>query len=268
MIPRKQPNGELMLIPQTDHSRLVGQLAAHWGNERFAAPTPFDSVARAATFHDFGHLSYETSPLINPESGETYLFRDIPFEPTTLASYQWCIDWLSGIDPYSGLLVSMHRTGLWQGRYGTISFPAGRINPKGQRPEIQAFIQHNEARQAEQRARIEEDGEEADEEDGVATNYHLLQVWDLLGLYFCCQEPCDDAIEPVPVRYGEDAGVRLTMGPVGDRQVRFDPYPFDLRPLKVQINCMRLPQVSYPDLESFRRAYFQAEHSILVYELV
>jgi len=36
MIVRKQPNGELILIGQTDHSRLVGQLAAHWGNRDFA----------------------------------------------------------------------------------------------------------------------------------------------------------------------------------------------------------------------------------------
>jgi hypothetical protein len=261
MIPRKLPNGELMLIPQTDHSRLAGQLAAHWGNDRFATPQPFASVARAATFHDFGHLTYETNPQINPENGETYIFRDIPFEPRTLDSYQWCVDWLAGVDPYSALLVSMHRTGLWQARYNTISSPAGRMNPKGQRPEIQAFIERNEAWQAQQRTLLEE--------NGVATNYHLLQVWDLLALYFCCQEPCDDAIEPVPTAYGEEmGGVRLTMGPVGDHQVRFDPYPFDLHPLKIQINCMRLPTSAYPDLESFQRAYFQAEHGILEYELI
>ena len=48
MIVRKQPNGELILIGQTDHSRFVGQLAAHWGNNEFAAPEPFDSMVRAA----------------------------------------------------------------------------------------------------------------------------------------------------------------------------------------------------------------------------
>jgi hypothetical protein len=260
MIPRPQPNGELVLIPQTDHSRLVGQLAAHWGNDRFATPAPYESVVRAATFHDFGHLTYETNPLINAESGETYLFRDIPFEPRTLDSYQWCVDWLAGVDPYSGLLVSMHRTGLWQARYGTISEPAGRMNAKGQRPEIQEFITRNEGWQAQQRALLEE--------NGVATNYHWLQVWDLLGLYFCCQEPCDDAIAPVPVGYEGGESVRLTMTPAGDRQVRFDPYPFDVRPLGIQINCLRLPATTYPDEASFRRAYFQAEHDVLGYEIV
>src|SRR6185436_7282892 len=79
VIVRQQPNGELILIGQTDHSRLVGQLAAHWGNTEFAVPDPFDSMVRAATFHDYGWLRYETSPLINPETGEPYAFQNLPF---------------------------------------------------------------------------------------------------------------------------------------------------------------------------------------------
>src|SRR3972149_4635030 len=70
MIIRNDPNGGLILVGQTDHSRFVGQLAAHWGNAHFETPRPYDSVVRAATFHDYGWLRYETSPLINPESGE------------------------------------------------------------------------------------------------------------------------------------------------------------------------------------------------------
>jgi len=61
MIIRKNPNGALTLIGQTDHSRFVGQLAAHWGNGEFETPKPYDSVVRAATFHDYGWLRYETS---------------------------------------------------------------------------------------------------------------------------------------------------------------------------------------------------------------
>ena len=38
MIVRPLADGHTALIGQTDHSRLVGQLAAHWGNDQFAAP--------------------------------------------------------------------------------------------------------------------------------------------------------------------------------------------------------------------------------------
>ena len=104
MFVRKLANGELILIAQTDHSRFVGQLAAHWGSSDFASPEPYDSVSRAATFHDFGWLRYETSPLIDVETGEPYEFRKTPFSQAQLDSYQWCIDWLGGIDRYSGIL--------------------------------------------------------------------------------------------------------------------------------------------------------------------
>jgi hypothetical protein len=58
MIVRKETDGGALLIAQTEHSRLVGQFAAHWGNRDFAVPEPFESMARAAVFHDFGWLRY------------------------------------------------------------------------------------------------------------------------------------------------------------------------------------------------------------------
>ena len=260
MIIRNQSNGEILLIGQTDHSRLVGQLAAHWGNGDFARPDPYDSVVRAAAYHDYGWLRYETIPLADPKSGEPYQFRQVPFSQTQLDSYQHCIDWLSKIDPYSGLLAGMHRTGLWNNRYEKISYPAGKYNPQGIRPEIQEFVKRNEAWQDKERAPFDQ--------EKIWANYHLLQIWDLLGLYFCCQEPYDDYIEPAPQSYSDAAkSTRLSMKPRGAGRVAFDPYPFDVRPLRVQIMCKRLPKASFPDELAFRAAYFQAEIEILQYEL-
>ncbi|PYR83679.1 MAG: hypothetical protein DMG19_18475, partial [Acidobacteria bacterium] len=102
MIVRKEGNDELILIGQTDHSRLVGQLAALWGNDTFAAPQPYASVVRAAAFHDYGWLRYETSPLLHPETGEPYQFLQVPLGTTQLEAYQWSLDWLAGIDRYAG----------------------------------------------------------------------------------------------------------------------------------------------------------------------
>ena len=72
MIIRRRVENELILVGQTDHSRFVGQLAAHWGHEDISAPIPYASMARAAIFHDYGWLRYETSPLIHPKTGEPY----------------------------------------------------------------------------------------------------------------------------------------------------------------------------------------------------
>jgi hypothetical protein len=261
MIVRKQPNGELLLIGQTDHSQLVGQLAAHWGNKEFATPQPYDSVIRAATFHDYGWLRYETSPLIHPETGEPYQFLEAPMDAERLEAYQWSLDWLAGIDRYSGLIINMHRTGLWKGRYQTIKHPGG-YNIRKMSPGVQEFIDRNEARQAEERRALDR--------DNVWTNYRLMQVWDLLGLYFCCQDPYDDHIDPVPQSYAgaKDEGVRLTLSPGGAGRVAVDPYPFDVRPCRVQLMFKRLPKTTFADLEAFRRSYFQAQRGLMEFELV
>ena len=259
MIVRKDTDA-LKLVGQTDHSRLVGQMAAHWGNDTFARPEPFESVARAATFHDYGWLRYEPSPLADPKSGEPLNFRAMQTTEEQLASYQWCADWMSGIARYSGLIVSMHRPGLWRQRYDTIAHPEQGARPLP--PPIQDFLARNEPKQDAERKAL---GAEQ-----VWTNYRLLQVWDLLGLYFCCQDPYDDFIEPVPLGYngnGKD-GVRITMKPVDARTVAFDPFPFDVRPCHIQLGFRRMPEGTYPDQESFRRAYFRADCDLMKFTLI
>ena len=259
MIVRKEANGQLLLIGQTDHSRLVGQLAAHWGNDRFAPPRPYDSVTRAAAFHDYGWLRYETSPIIN-DAGETPEFRQLPGNVNQLDAYQWCIDWMTSIDPYAGLIVSLHRTGLWRARYDTISHPGMSIRKLA--ADTEQFIEKNETRQRQE--------EKAFDPVELRTNYHLLQVWDLLGLYFCCQDPYDDYIEPVPLAYDgkKENTVRLSMQALGPRKVAFEPFPFNSRPCEVQLAYRRLPATTYPDLDAFRRAYFQARVEVMNFELV
>lgn len=259
MIVRKEKSGGLTLVGQTDHSRLVGQLAAHWGNADFATPAPYESVVRAATFHDYGWLRYETSPLVNEESGTPYSFLEVPLNTKQLASYQWALDWLWDIDPYAGMIVNMHRTGLWKGRYQTITHPMG-YNLKNPSSEIDAFIARNEARQHGERARID-DG-------NLATNYELMQVWDLLGLYFCCQDPYEDFIDPVPTSYGNGLPVKLSMKALGARKVQFTPYPFDVRPCRVQLTFKSLDKDKFSSVDDFRRAYFQAGACLAEFELV
>lgn len=261
MIIRKEQDVGFAILGQTDHSRFVGQLAAHWGNSEFATPAPYDSVVRAATFHDYGWLRYETNPLYNEKTKQPFSFLEVPLTPAQMGSYQWSLDWMADIDLYSGLIVNMHRTGLWKTRYQTIKYPMG-YNLKNPSPEIETFIARNEAWQKQTRAKID-DGK-------VWTNYRLMQVWDLLGLYFCCQNPYHDYVEPVPTGYdgGDESGVRISMKPVGERKIAFDPYPFDVRPCHVQLSIRRLADKTYPDLESFHRAYFQSRVEVLDFELV
>jgi Protein of unknown function (DUF3891) len=262
MIVRKEANGEQLLVGQTDHSRLAGYFASHWGNGVFAIPDPFESVVRAATFHDYGYLRYESAPVFNPETGGTPNFRDVLTDANRLSEYQWCFDWFLGPDPYASTLASMHRTGLWRGRYDALFHPPHNILQ--QKPEVDEFVAKYEAQHAKI---IPERGWDPQQ---MRTNYRLLQVWDLLSLYFSCESPIDEYIEPVPTSYrdADGEGVRMTIAPVGATTIAVDPYPFDVDPLRIQLTSRRMKQVTFADHDAFIKAFFQAPLEVLQFELV
>jgi hypothetical protein len=216
-------------------------------------------MVRAASFHDYGWLRYETSPLINSETGEPYSFLQVPLGTEQLASYQWSLDWMASIDPYAGLIINMHRTGLWQSRYETIAHPKAYMLTEVS-PEVRELIQRNEKWQEQIRVKWDQ--------DQVAMNYRLMQIWDLLALYFCCEDPYEEDVEPVPTSYREKGGVRMTIKPAGSGKVAFDPYPFDVRPFRIQLLARRLRRTSYDNVSEFRRSYFGAELELCRFDLV
>ena len=110
MIVREEPDGSLLMTCQTDHAKLSGQLAAHWGNDKFEKPRPYHSLMRAAMFHDRGWIRYETIPMLDAE-GKTPSYRQVPNSPEQLKAFEWAPDWLGEIDPYAGLMIAKHRTG-------------------------------------------------------------------------------------------------------------------------------------------------------------
>ncbi|SRR5579875_231813 len=261
MIIRGEQNGGAVLVNQTDHSQLVGQLAAHWGNSEFDAPRPYESVVRAAIYHDFGWLPYETMPGCDPKSGKPLSFMQVGLQGSQLKAYRWVVDWMNEIDPYSALIMCMHRTGLWRGRYKAIQYPSA-FNLNNPPPEVAKFIDDNEKWQEKQKQSY--DAAE------LRHNYSLLQVWDLLGLYFCCQDVGDDFIEPVPTKYSSNgnAGIKMTMHAESKTRVAFSPYPFDVRPLKVQLRLKHLAGTTFDGDRAFRKSFFQAQNETIEFELI
>jgi hypothetical protein len=260
MIVRPQSDGSLILITQNDHAKLSGMMAAHWGNARFARPWPYESSVRGAVFHDCGWYRYDTGPLYNTEQQTTPTFFQVPLDDVQLKAFQSGIDWLSDIDPYAGLLIGRHRTGLWRSRYGTIAHPV-QGTPRAASEGIEAFLLHNEPKQD---AAIAAFGKQQFE-----TNYSLLQIWDLLSLYFCTAEPKQESFDPVPMGYSDSgATTRLELTPLDERRIAIDPYPFDIDPLPVEYIYRHMPTGRFPDQESFRIAYFGTSFKIRQFEFV
>jgi hypothetical protein len=260
VIVRYESDGSIVMITQNDHAQLSGLFAAHWGNDAFAKPRPYGSLVRAAMFHDRGWIRYETGPQLNPQTGKTPNYREIPNDRTQLEAFEWAGDWLSAIDAYAGLMIAKHRTGLWQGRYGVIRHPPA-IQRGKLPPEIEAFIVRSEAKQ---KAATDKLGAQE-----IAINYNLLQVWDMLSLYICSSEVLQpDRIEPVPTAYSDAAGVAMTLSPSEQHTIALDPYPFDVPALTTNLIFRRLNQAKFQDTAELQSVYFKTAPQIASFRLV
>jgi hypothetical protein len=260
MIVRYESDGTIVMITQNDHAQLSGLFAAHWGNEEFEKPRPYGSMVRAAMFHDRGWIRYETGPQLNPQTGKTPNYREVPTDPAQLAAFEWAGEWLSAIDAYAGLMIAKHRTGLWQGRYGVIKHPPA-IQRGKLSPDIEAFIARSEVRQKNAAEKLDP--------DALAINYNLLQVWDLMSLYVCSTERLKpDHIEPAPTSYCGRGSVAMTLTPLAERTIALDPYPFDLPCLIANVIFRRLTQTKFTDSAELQSAYFKTAPQVTSFQLV
>jgi hypothetical protein len=257
MIVRQDADGSLTLITQNDHAKLSGLMAAHWGNGRFAKPKPYDTVVRATTYHDLGWLEYETRPLFDPKTGRTPNFLNVPNDRQHIGAFERSHAWLTDLDNYAGLLVTKHRTGVYQQRYGVLLQPPAppRREPSA---ELQEFITRSEKEQQAALAAVD-----ADE---FAVNFHLLQVWDLLSLWVCCNEVLKEiTVAPVPTGYaaGETASVHFK--PTASNVISVDPFPFDRPSLLLGVVYRRLPAGEFKDAQAFHEAIFGTSPQIATF---
>lgn len=207
------------IVLQTDHADLSRQLAAAWGGPGFARPEPYDAVVRAAQRHDDGWAAWEQQPRLGAD-GAPQSFVTVP-APVHLAFYRAGVEVVCDEDPRAGLLVSMHMSGLYRDRYGVMPTPPRALD-EDVRDRVDAFVQQEEERQVALRRMLDAD------EAWRWTSYALLQVFDVVSLYFGLADVevgVSGACEGVPTADGGDP-VRIAIEPLGPWRVGFDPYPF------------------------------------------
>jgi hypothetical protein len=269
VIVRETNDDTALLVTQEDHAELSAQFAAHWGNEKFSKLEPYDSMVFATLHHDSGYREWEGVPPINLAERRPYGHREDPpsFEQTELRSYVTNIDWVNSHNPYAALIVSMHRTGLWQNRYDVLG-PAKRKSQRSQ--ETWAVIEKLESRQRNEKKLLGE-GEPGFERQ-LWFNYKTLQVYDVLSLYFCCngyegERLKEDRIGPIPVAYDAEEEASLRITPIKETAVQIAPYPFDVSPLKISLRALTLRKRDFRSEEECREAYFKAPRVLLQFEI-
>lgn len=236
---------DFLLVRQTDHAALAGELARHWGRDPFRRPEPFAAVALAADRHDNGWQEWEERPRLNPATRVPYQFTELPVEEH-LTLYLRGVDRVVAQDRYAGLLVNLHCTGLYNRRYGIDpSIPTRQFTPDEQRI-IQDFRTRLEAQQRQLKAALG-----LTDETTLWTNYKLLQIYDRLSLYLCMPPLRAGSLKPAPTA-GGGPDVELTFRPRDEQAVVVTPYPFDSDPLPVRVPTRRIPGRPYDSDEQLR----------------
>jgi hypothetical protein len=282
MVVAEGPN-QYVLYAQNDHGDLAGQFAAHWGNETFAPLQPRNSMVFVAEAHDNGWWHWDIDPEVD-DQGVPITFRRTPRERL----YTFINKGIANImekDLYAGLIASMHHAGLPQHRYGTL--PAV---PRRQDEHTQAFIREREPFNQNLMAKVatlaEYDG--VNSSDYLWFNYRMMQVFDRLSLFFCCNfdlekattsesQSQDDkdygrafyrsAINSTPTRLGQP-DVELCLTPLGKTTLRVEPFPFDEPELKVSVRGRVIPRRPYRSQEEFREVYRRQPREAFEYTLV
>lgn len=271
MVVRDLEDGHSVVSTQEDHAELAAQFAAHWGNERFSQLRPYQTMVFATLYHDSGYREWEGNPPMNIEKGRPLAFReDNPtFEPVELHGYVKNVDWIRAQDPYAGLLVSMHRTGLWHNRYNVFTQPSMR--PRERSLEVQTVKKTLESKQEQYKRELA--GDNPAFEDELAYNYRALQIYDLVSLYFCCDGHATEdrfkeySIAPIRVAYDSDEQVELRILPNGPGSVKMDPYPFDVSPLQVSVRARLVSPPKVKSEDACAEAYHKADRRLLTFEI-
>jgi hypothetical protein len=274
MITRQIDSQRTILIGQEDHADLAAQFAAHWGNNIFARLSPYNTAVFAAQYHDSHFREVEADLPMDLEAGHPLGHRRISSPLKSLHAVRDNVSWIASRDRYAAVLVSMHNTGLQQNRYGAINSWQNNYGSQPRvrtpSPEVAAMIQELESGQ---RTAIDDlNSEKPGTESEVRHNYHMLQVFDLLSLYFCCDAYKDGQMQPVrlgpiPLAFDSDQTVEIKVIPVGENVVRLDPYPFDASPLEISVVARIVHNATGASEDECRAEFFRSSRDRLTWTM-
>ena len=244
---RREHAGELVILTQTAHSWVSGQLAARWGNERFARPEPHAEVLLAIEQHDGGWAEWEERPRLLPD-GRPMGFMEMPLADH-LSIWRRSAERLAAQSHYASLLVSMHGVGLL----------SMRMERRGGRPEAREtmgrFLAEQQQRQAALRAKLAALPSYAPTLGDAAldANLRLLQACDALSLMLCVPWPAQRRLA-VPGSAGTRELSAVVARVERDDTLVVEPWPFAPARFTVCAECRRLPQTTFAGEEAFHAA--------------
>jgi hypothetical protein len=266
----------LQIVTQGEHGRVAGAMAAVWGNDRFPPSVAPASLTIAATRHDDGWRRIDDAPYVNVEAGRPAHFLEVPLTETA-GPYGEGVDAIYEADLRAGLLASLHRSGLWSGRWGI------HDSPPVDHPLAREVVAYEDARVAERSRELWHTlgGLRSAFHAELWRDYETLQALDLLSLAVCLldtsaagdpaaaapkmsetlrplqQPPGGRVIECVPQAGGGHIDLRLDV--IAPGVVAIEPFPFALERVEVEISARVMAAAPEQDAAAVTRAYHGAE---------
>jgi hypothetical protein len=270
-------DSRLLLVLQTDHSRVAGFFAAHWGNREFAKLTPYVSMVLAAQEHDSGWWDWEVKPTLDAQGYPTDYIGSIRklSQGVWLSFYRNGIERLAARDAYAAYNVSMHGQGLLTQGMGLLPYmPDYTVDP-----EVRDYIaQQTSFRENLLPAmRSNPEWQEFSSEEHLWTNFKYMEVFDQLAQYVCNRYPFNSTARtngpsnqlsntPVPVR-SDQSDTILTIDVNDESHAVVKPYPFDVNPLVVSFSGRLIADRAYATQEEFLSDFYRGERISINYYL-
>ena len=197
---------KVWLITQPAHAELAGQMAAHWGNEDFAAPGHFTKspdpkrlrreVVLAVAEHDNGWWEWEADPPLSAEDGLPQGLGEVLEHPAAgLDRWRLGIPRLAERHPYASLIIGDHAYWLYATQFNPDPLAEfTHILQRGQaiyqsalEKEARRFLADVRHMQEEFRIRLEKDPlwEVSLEPEHRKPHARLLQTLDALSSALC-----------------------------------------------------------------------------------
>ncbi|MFT3864266.1 MAG: DUF3891 family protein [Solirubrobacterales bacterium] len=273
------------LVGHADHGVLAGELATHWGNAAFAAPTMSEALEIAARHHDDGWRELDDLPLHDAAADRPAHFLEVPLE-RSVPPYGRGVDSIYDRDPLAGVLADMHWTGLYSARWGL----AAGAGPVPHPLAAQVVAERDERRLAALREAWAFAGPRSEFEADTWHAYEVLQALDLISLALSVVDPARPTsadTEPVPLpatlaaveqpvaprllpavpkaKLGERVDLRLDVPAPGVAAIA--PWPFATERFAVELPARSLATGPQGE-EEWARAYREAPVESIAWELV
>ena len=256
--PEGQESGPRYVMKLAEHLELVEQFALNFGNDSFARPEPREEFLYACRWHDKGWHDLDDNPPLNPESGLPYNLVETPL-PVILLTSARSPEHNEAVNPYAGLIDSMHIWGLYNGRYGMSDKVLINMIPDEYRLLADTMLNNEYQRQTRLKATLAADPKTASwvEEGPLFANYKALQFFDTFALYFNCTHAAargESVFEHVPLN--SEADTTITVRAVNETTYSLDPYPFAENGMEISFNGRYLSPLdagSDPDMAAVMR---------------